>query len=138
MTIKTKEGTFVYKALTAIGVRSNSTTDESHQTELSVREKNLVSIDYVQEVDNEQEFLRLSDGSGWLFNKKQESGEIFMERVPVKSGFWTFYVDNPSVGIQLRNHPIDQISTTNLKLDHGGKMVFQPMQKVCNDHPNGA
>ena len=94
MTIKTKEGTFLYKALTAIGVHSNSTTDDSHQTELSVHEGNLVSIDYVQELDNGQEFLRLSDGSRWLFNKKQESGEVFMERVPVESGFRTFYVDN--------------------------------------------
>lgn len=43
--------------------------------------------------------------------------------------FWTFYVDNSPIGIGLRNHPIDDSSTTKLMLMRH-KMTFQPMHNI--------
>ena len=50
-------------------------------------------------------FLRLADGSGWLFEYKHK--EKMMEEVPIDLGRWVFRVRNGNTGIGLRDQPID-------------------------------
>lgn len=68
----------------------------------------LVSVDYIRKSRYKHgngPFLRLSDGSGWLFEHKKN--ERVMKQVPVQDGLWIMYADNYPVGINLRRHPID-------------------------------
>mmetsp|Transcript_36901 Transcript_36901/g.89613 ORF Transcript_36901/g.89613 Transcript_36901/m.89613 type:complete len:585 (-) Transcript_36901:75-1829(-) len=135
------KGCFVYrvagKNVVHITVRSTPSRDDAYKTKLKAKSGNLVSIDYIIDGKNGgPKFLRLADGSGWLFDKALSTeGEelVVMEPVKVDSGLWCFYVDNNPVGIHLRNHPIDDGSSTDLNHFVQPKQTLPPQQKIYCD-----
>lgn len=129
--VKDEEGCFVYRVLGSmpLAVRTGlNVADESMTTKL-FEPNDLVSVDLVRPSrvagSKNGPFLRLSDASGWLFEKK--FGETMMERVPVERGLYIFYSDNSPVGIGLRNHPMD--GTRSLV----NAVTYKSMQKVACD-----
>lgn len=129
-------GCFVYQILSAIGVRNTPSINDDDRTGKSFSKGELISIDLVRHVSaglkNDGPFLRLADGSGWLFGRK--GGVATMKRMPVEVGLWTFYGDNYPAGIGLRNHPIDQLHNgSKAELHLKPRDVILPMQKVYCD-----
>ena len=106
-------GCFVYRVVDSIGieVRRAPSVEPEYKTNRFVGKGDLVSVDLIvrggSHQDQDGPFLRLSDGSGWLFEKKH--GNVCMEPVEVQTGLWCFYLGNFPVGLALRNHPIDQL-----------------------------
>jgi len=99
-----EHGCFVYRALKAVKVRTFMNVGDEHRNGLAFDADNLVSVDLIRtsrypDSDNGA-FLRLTEGRGWLFENKY--GEKFLERLPVTSGLWCFYVDNCNTGMALR------------------------------------
>lgn len=89
-------------------IRSSPHVSDSCKTPRSINVGEIVTADLVfdstkQDVGNGP-FIRLTDGVGWLFEKKYS--ETMMEELPVISGLWKFRVVN-SVGIAARLQPID-------------------------------
>ena len=100
-------GCFVFRVLETIAVRRAASTERDFKTKRSFEKGDLVSVDL--KVDSGKpgtgSFLKLSDGSGWLFERK--SGRTVLESVDVETGLWCFYLGNFPVGLAPRNHPID-------------------------------
>lgn len=91
-----KEGCFVYQIIDAVCVRSSTNVGDDNRTDRSYLKNDLVSVDLVLPScakDSENgPFLRLSDKSGWLFEKKY--GITIAKQLPVEKGLWAFYVEN--------------------------------------------
>lgn len=140
-------GCWVYLVLpgNSIGVRSLPSIEDDVRTGVGFAPGELVSVDLIQETEptsngSSGPFLKLSDHSGWLFERKQ--GEELMKRVPVTDGLWIFYAHNPPTGIALRSHPVDR-SEVKIKIKTGSdtsSLLFSPTQKICCDkkvsHPS--
>lgn len=127
---KDEEGCFVYEVVggNAIDVRQTPDITDESRTNLSFSEGELVSIDFVLPSrvpgSTNGPFLRLSDGSGWLFEKKR--GSPCLRRIPVETGLFVVFVDNYPAGQAARRHPVDR---NDLK----SKNVYHPMQKLYCD-----
>lgn len=98
-----------YRALEDVVIRLRPSIEEQCMTREIIKAGETVAIDYIREdplVDDQSEgpFLRLADGSGWLFEKKQ--GVQMMKNVQVETGSWELKMLNPPVGVGLRRHPI--------------------------------
>ena len=126
-------GCFVYKIINVCKIRDFPSVGEEHRTSNnngSFKVGDLVSVDLVRPSSHKDSsngpFLRLSDHSGWLFEKKQ--GDVMMKRMSVEVGFWTFYTDNYPAGIGMRRHPID--SAKNFVEP---RVEFLPMEKIFCD-----
>jgi hypothetical protein len=105
---KVKTGMFAYRAVHGAVIRHRPNCSEASKTANAVLEGEIVVVDLVREspYDNGNgPFLRLADGSGWLFEKKL--GEKAMESVPIESGKWVFSILNEPVGVKLRKQPAD-------------------------------
>ena len=104
---KIRFGIFCYKAVEDTVIRLEPNTSEDAMTRESIKSGEIVAVDCVRD-DTEDElngpFLRLTDGAGWLFEKKQ--GVTMMENVTVEVGSWVMRILNPPVGVGLRRHPI--------------------------------
>ena len=107
-----EHGCFVYRVLKAIEARTFVDVSDKCRTGLIFKADDLVSVDFVRPsrypISKNGPFLRLTDCHGWLFEKKY--GERFLERLPVTSGLWCFYVDSrrkTGEGMALRRHPGD-------------------------------
>ena len=72
-----------------------------------MEEGDLVAVECVHPSrtgSNNGPFLRLTNGDGWLFEKKY--GEVMMRRVhDVEEGLWAYRVNNDPVGLALRSQP---------------------------------
>jgi len=129
--VKDQEGCFVYEVIegSSIGVRNAPDVSDKSRTDMQFGGGQLVSIDLIRPSrisgSNNGPFLRLSDGSGWLFEQKY--GEKCMRRIPVETGLWVVYVDNYPAGQSLRSHPVDR-SSVKVK-----GVVYLPMQKLYCD-----
>eukprot|EP00227_Mantoniella_beaufortii_P007764 CAMPEP_0197598808 /NCGR_PEP_ID=MMETSP1326-20131121/30045_1 /TAXON_ID=1155430 /ORGANISM="Genus nov. species nov., Strain RCC2288" /LENGTH=120 /DNA_ID=CAMNT_0043165661 /DNA_START=85 /DNA_END=443 /DNA_ORIENTATION=+ len=101
-------GTFVYRALARLAVRSSpDVTDASvWSSGRCVEDGALVAVECIQPSravgSKNGPFLRLSNGGGWLFEKKH--GEVMMRREAVQTGLWAFRVNNDD-GLALRAYP---------------------------------
>eukprot|EP00976_Prorocentrum_cordatum_P052515 1059021-Prorocentrum_minimum.AAC.1 len=109
-------GLFVYKAKTTVGVRSMPDVGDAFRLRRDVQEHELVAVD-MRRFDNSPgcshgPFLRLSDCSGWLFERKEM--RLIMEEVPTEAGLWAFRV-NEVAGLTLRRHPT-----------HSADLLIQP------------
>jgi hypothetical protein len=62
-------------------------------------------------------FLRLTDGSGWLFETVR--GERVLDQVHVETGLWPFRVAAPPPGIALAPHPVMMPTPALLPYDVG-------------------
>ncbi|KAG7363031.1 hypothetical protein IV203_026391 [Nitzschia inconspicua] len=129
--VKDEEGCFVYRVVDSVtlAVRTGTNVGDESMTDICFDPNELISIDLVRPSripgSSNGPFLRLSDASGWLFEKKY--GKTMMERVPVERGLFTFYVDNCMTGIALRNHPVDRESVKVKTVS------YKPMQKIVCD-----
>lgn len=127
--LKEEHGCYVYNVVgNAVGVRSAPNVRDDSRTGTSFDIGELVSIDLVTRTQDATEngpFLRLSDGSGWLFEFKR--GVRCLQRVSVETGLWVMYVDNVPSGQALRRHPVDR---KDLKANN---ITFLPMQKLYCD-----
>ena len=101
------KGLFVYRAKTALAIRSDTSIGDSQMTSFSVSQDEMVAVDVIRKSpvrgSTNGPFLRLTDGSGWLFEYKQS--ELMLERLPVDKGKWAFKVGNDAV--HLHRQPID-------------------------------
>ena len=135
---KGESGCFVYKVLHCIGVRSTASTDEKYKLgpRTYFSPGDLVSVDLILHTPNDQNgpLLRLSDGSGWLFERNESRNITFVEQVPVDKGLWSFYVDNEPVGVDVRNHPMDQLQddASEIVLKQVGR-TLPPMERIFCD-----
>jgi uncharacterized C2H2 Zn-finger protein len=105
--VKVREELLLYKALEDCVIRLKPVTDSDAMTLEVIKAGEMVAIDYVREDlhnSGDGPFLRLSDGAGWLFEKKQ--GVQMMTSVTASVGSWELRVLNPPVGVGLRRHPI--------------------------------
>lgn len=105
---KVKTGLFAYKVVHSTMIRYHPNCSDLSKTSKVVLPGEIVVGDIVQEshYDNGNgPYLRLVDGSGWLFEKKRK--QMAMEPVPIESGKWVFSVLNDPVGVKLRKHPVD-------------------------------
>jgi hypothetical protein len=103
---KVRTGLFAYKALCSISIRSQTSLEDEYKTSRCVQQDEIVAVDVVRESpgkDGNGPFLRLTDGSGWLFENKQH--KAVMEQVDVKVGSWSFKA-NTMRSISLLRHPI--------------------------------
>jgi hypothetical protein len=140
--VKDEEGCFVYQITTSnqngidIAVRSELSLGDECFKGLSFKDGELVSVDLVRPSrvsgSKYSPFLRLSEASEWLFERKY--GDIVMKRMSVAAGLWAFFVDNGSTGIALCHHPVDRSDVT---LDD---VSYEPMQQIYCDrkvrHPD--
>lgn len=131
-------GCFVYKVLNSIGVRSTFSEADKYLLgpEKGFDYGDLISVDLIIHTNakNNGPFMRLSDGSGWVFEKKEGCNLLYLEQVPVKKGLWSFYVDNEPIGLSPRNHPMDHLQNKerDVALKHVGRMLG-PMYIVFCD-----
>ncbi len=123
-----KRGLFVYELLVPIGIRSEPSTCDESRTQLSIKTNELVACDVIRQspsVDGNGPFVRLTDGSGWLFERKKGEFDAFLRSIPIETGCWTLKVLNDPAGIILRRQPIDN----SMKYDR----VFAPGEQVKCD-----
>jgi hypothetical protein len=105
---KVQTGLFAYKAVCGAFIRHRPICSESSKTSSAVLPNDIVVVDAIRESPYENgngPFLRLADGSGWLFEKKL--GEQAMISIPIERGHWVFAVLNDPVGMLLRKQPMD-------------------------------
>ena len=105
---KVQTGLFAYKAICGAFIRHRPICSDSSKTSSAVLPNDIVVVDVIREspYDNGNgPFLRLADGSGWLFEKKL--GEVAMHSIPIQVGYWVFAVLNDPVGMVLRKQPMD-------------------------------
>ncbi|KAL3906303.1 MAG: hypothetical protein SGILL_009323, partial [Bacillariaceae sp.] len=106
-----EEGLKVYECLFPIAIRLKPTIDEVLRYDEETKAGQLVAIDIVLHSpidDGNGPYLRLSDGSGWLFKEKQH--QMVMQRKSLIEGDWTLRVENAPAGIALRRQPIDSVA----------------------------
>ena len=141
-------GCFVYQITADAGVAVRTALnvgDEQHnKTNLSFEKDDLVSVDLIRPSrvagSTNGPFLRLSDNSGWLFEKKY--GAVMAKRLPVDKGLWTFYVD---IATNLLAHPHTYIpkfadsSTTYMPMQllHFDRRVVSPSTKIASYRVQG-
>ena len=132
-------GCFVYHVLKTVNVQTCKSVDDKSGSGQSFNEGDLVSIDLIRpsrfSKSKNGPFLRLTDDSGWLFEKK--SGEIFLQRLPVTSGLWCFYIDNRMSGIDLRRHPFDGSPHVDPRVYYPPMQMIYCDRKVVNPSNNG-
>jgi len=105
---KITEGLFVYKALVDVSVRSEPNTSREYSTPLSLNKDELISVNAVRNSpygSSNGPFLRLTDGSGWLYEKAMN--EQILSPIPVTEGMWVLQICNPPYGIKLRKNPME-------------------------------
>eukprot|EP00977_Amphora_coffeiformis_P017372 scaffold5610_cov157-Amphora_coffeaeformis.AAC.6 len=105
---KIRCGMFCYKAVEDTVIRLKPNTGEDAMTREIIKAGEIVAVDCVrddpEDALNNGPFLRLTDGAGWLFEKKQ--GITMMENMTIEVGSWVMKILNPPVGVGLRRHPI--------------------------------
>jgi hypothetical protein len=105
---KVQTGLFAYKAICGAFIRHRPICSDSSKTSSAVLPNDIVVVDVIRESPYQNgngPFLRLADGSGWLFEKKL--GEVAMHSIPIQRGYWVFAVLNDPVGMVLRKQPMD-------------------------------
>jgi hypothetical protein len=106
---KIQTGLFAYRSIGPIAVRRKTNVGDKMKTGRVIADDEIVVADLIRESPfniGNGPFLRLDDGSGWLFEKKY--GEATMEKIPIEMGRWTFIIKNEPSGIGLRRQPIDR------------------------------
>ena len=96
-------GIFIFQAIWSIQVRSKQSTSEDFLTSHWVRRDDVVEVDLVVE-DGDNRFLRLADGSGWLFTHKKDGTET-MKELPVQFGSYELRVLTTPGSLCLRRNP---------------------------------
>ena len=88
-------------------MRSAPFADDNVKTPVIVNQGELVAADLRRQGRSPGKphgpFLRLSDGDGWLFERKDNV--TMMQEVQVTAGLWCYRVDNYPGGLALRKHP---------------------------------
>jgi len=105
-----KKGLFIYEVLSALAIRSRPSTSDGAKTSVIVNENELISCNAIRESpynSGNGPFVRLTDGSGWLFKHKENCSDVFLKQVSIEEGSWMFKVLNSPSGIALRRQPID-------------------------------
>lgn len=103
-------GIFCFQAMTALVVRLRCTTSESPEvmSTLCLQKGEVICVDAIRQSSKPGcSFLRLADGSGWLFTHEKE-GKRVMNQLEVELGSWELKILNFPVGLQLRRHPVDR------------------------------
>lgn len=121
---KVKTGLFCYKATSGAVVRHRPNCSELTKTDYAVLAHEMVVVDLVREspyANGNGPFLRLADGSGWLFERKL--GDLAMESVSIDAGKWVLSVLNNPVGMKLRKQPVDSQKNTFDTVYSFGDMV---------------
>eukprot|EP00873_Tetraselmis_striata_P015505 jgi/Tetstr1/435769/TSEL_024662.t1 len=103
-----ESGRFVYIALHPLVVRTGPSVCDKWQSELAVEPGENIAADLRRQDRTSGKphgpFPRLSDGDGWLFERKSNK-RMTMEPLLVSTGLWCYRVDNERGGLALRGHP---------------------------------
>lgn len=109
-------GLFAFRVLpvdgvSSIAIRTKPSTSEKSKTTWKVKANDVVAVDAIcllnsSGIQKDGPYLRLVDGSGWLFESK--NGMQLLKEIPIISGLWTLRVLNSPAGIAKRYHPIDK------------------------------
>ena len=102
------EALWAYRLLKDETVRCHPNCTDDSKTETTVRQGEIVVGDLLRASrleDDNGPFLRLTDGSGWMY--AHCSGFPIMISVPVVTGRWILMVQNEPVGMKLRRQPVD-------------------------------
>ena len=130
-----QQGCFVYRAISPVAVRrAPSVHDDDKVEDLVVRTNDLIAVDCIRQgsdpgpgtTNTNGPFLRLADGSGWLFEQKE--GRSYLQRVNVQDGLWSFVADNFPSGVSLRRDPNDRTDNFVMPM-----MTYRPMQTIHCD-----
>jgi len=109
-----KTGLFAYELLNNIGLRLTPTVSNCDlvSSGLTICTNEIVCCDVIRNAypiqDGNGPFLRLTDGSGWIFERKKAGTPMLVKPLPIKDGNWSFQILNDSVGISARRQPIDR------------------------------
>jgi hypothetical protein len=101
-----RSGIFCFQAVENVLVRSRSSVDDDAGTSHKIKKGTLVSVDMIKESLDPLHgpYLRLSDGSGWLF--VQKNGIPMMKQVSVQPGLWELRI-LVAEGMTLQRHPME-------------------------------
>jgi hypothetical protein len=104
-------GLFAFRMTSTNGMtirRSCHVGDGTNNTNATIKQREIIVADVIRHspLDNGNgPFLRLTDGSGWLFQHKH-GGSPLLEEIPITSGTFRLKIQTPN-GIKPRGQPID-------------------------------
>jgi ribosomal protein L44E len=127
-----RSGLFAFQVLQKISIRSKPDTADESRTLRSVTSGEVVCGDLIRESPYGHEngpFVRLTDGSGWVFVRKNSDPEPILKEILVETGSWTFKILNHPTGLGLRRQPIDRCGKGDMKYE----TVYDPNTKVKCD-----
>lgn len=101
-------GFFAYRALADLAIRGLPSASLEYATRKTVPKGETIMCDMIRKDSGEGLFMKLVDGSGWVF--EQMHGTKMLESVAVRKGTWEFRVQNPPVGVGLRSTTSDSQS----------------------------
>ena len=148
-----KQGCFIYQIHSAsgsdaLGVRSSLNVGDDNRVDGTIfYENDLVSVDLIcpSRISGSTNgpFLRLTDKSGWLFEKKY--GDVVAEEVRVEKGLWAFYVDNVPDGAMLQANPFTRVPKQSyyatkyhpMQLLYFDRRVVSPSSKIASYRVQG-
>ena len=105
-----RKGLFVYEVMNQVSV-VRLPDSEGDVTPMAVEKNDIICCDVIRECPQSSgsgPFVRLIDGSGWLYVRKMNDSKIFLKRIPMESGTWDVKVRNEMKSVLLRRHPIDR------------------------------
>jgi hypothetical protein len=124
-----REGLFAFRAIAAVVIRRQPDIGEKKKTGRRVHQEEIIAVDMIRESPfnyGNGPFLRLADGSGWLFEKKIH--EQVMVQIPVQTGSWVL---RAAQTIELRRLPIDSVDTKEGTVYEFGDSVDCDCKIVC-------
>ena len=105
-----RKGLFAYEVMNRINVLRLPDC-KSESTPMMIEKYEIICGDMIRECPHASgngPFVRLTDGSGWLYVRNLIDKKIYLKRVPIEAGSWDVEVKNKPTGLSLRRQPIDQ------------------------------
>eukprot|EP00978_Attheya_sp_CCMP212_P007899 scaffold18354_cov48-Attheya_sp.AAC.4 len=129
-----RSGLFAYQVLSnRIGIRNSPNVDLDKKTERVVEPGDIICCDIIRKspyVDGNGPFLRLTDGSGWLFEKMASDPKPYLKEIFIQSGEWTLKVLNNPAGIFLRRQPIDRQEICDKSIVYAPRQIITCDRKI--------
>ena len=120
-----RRGLFAFRALHPVAIRLTTYVGDENKSFLSIAANEIVACDLIRNSpwgNTNGPFLRLADGTGWLFVKKYS--KTIMEQVAIEEGLWHLQVKHR---MQLRKQPIDDTTS------RFSKIIFQVGEEITCD-----
>jgi len=127
---KVRKGLFAYRAISKIKIRSRPSADDEYNTSIRIKKGELFVVDIQRELSSSDGlFLRMADGSGWLYEKKK--AKPTMLEVPFIYGKWVLRMEEEARDMIPLRQPMDR-STMKVRLRRP-KQFFSPNDEIKCD-----